>query len=107
MKRRAIPLVSSLVSAGLLSLSAAQGLAATQVADALASGNLGLYGSADFRLSDGDCRDCPTPAQALWYFRGDQLALPTAQAAGFDGKLRAQDDIRQWQAARQGKPEGN
>jgi hypothetical protein len=106
MKRRAIPLVSSLVSAGLLSLSAAQGLAATQVTDALTSGNLGLYGNNDFCLSDGNCRDCPTPPQALWYFRGDQLAVPTAQAAGFDDKLRAQDDVRQWQATRQGKPEG-
>lgn len=106
MKRRVIPLVSSLVSAGLLSLSATQGLAASQVTDALTSGNLGLYGSNDFRLSNGDCPDCPTPPQALWYFRGDQIAVPTAQPAGFDGKLRAQDDIRQWRAARQGKPEG-
>ena len=106
MKRRAVPLISSLVAAGILSLSAAQGLAATPVIDDQSLGLLGLYSSTDFRLSDGDCADCPTPAPALWYFRGEQLAVPTAQAAGFDGKLRAQDDIRQWQAARQGKLEG-
>jgi hypothetical protein len=106
MKRAVLPLASRLVAAGMLSLSAAQGLAATPVTDALSTGHLGLYNASDFRLSTGDCQDCPTPAPALWYFRGDQLAVPTAQAAGFDAKLRAQDDIRQWQAARQGKPEG-
>lgn len=106
MKRRVVPPLSKLLSVGVLSLSVAQSFAATQVVDALASGKLGLHEAADFRLSDGDCRDCPTPPQALWYFRGDKLAVPTAQPAGFDAKLRAQDDIRQWQAARQGKPEG-
>lgn len=107
MKRPVLPLASRLLSAGMLSLLAAPGFAASAVSDALAVGNLGLYGAADFRLSNGDCRDCPTPPQALWYFRGDQLAVPTAQPAGFEAKLRAQDDIRQWNAVRQGKPEGS
>ncbi|HLO62141.1 MAG TPA: hypothetical protein VK165_04170 [Azonexus sp.] len=106
MKQRVVPPLAKLLSVGVLSLSVAQSFAATPVVDALASGNLGLYGAADFRLSDGDCRDCPTPPQALWYFRGDRLAVPTAQTAGFDAKLRAQDDVRQWQAKRQGQPEG-
>lgn len=100
------PLVRGLFAAGLLSAMVAPGYATPAVSDALASGNLGLYGANDFRLGKDDCRDCPTPQQALWYFRGDLLAVPTAQPAGFDGKLRAQDDIRQWNAARQGKPEG-
>lgn len=98
--------VLSLISAGLWSLLAPPALAASAVSEALVGGQLGLYGAADFRLGSGDCSDCPTPPQALWYFRGDQVAVPRASAAGFDGKLRVQEDIRRWGAARQGKPEG-
>lgn len=107
MKRSVLPRASGLISAGLLSLLSVPGFAASAVSDALTAGSLGLYGAADFRLDTGDCRDCPTPPQALWYFRGDQVAVPTAQAAGFEARLRAQDDIRQWNAARQGKPDGS
>jgi len=106
MKQHVTPLVSRLILAG-LPWFAAPSFAAAPVSDALTAGNLGLYGAADFRLSSGDCQDCPTPPQSLWYFRGDQVAVPKAQPAGFEAKLRVQDDVRHWVASRQGQPEGS
>lgn len=77
------------------------------VGDALSNAQLGLYGSADFRLSKGgDCADCPTPKQALWYFKDDKIAVPTVLPAGFDGKRRVQDDVRGWLSSLQGQPKG-
>lgn len=99
--RRHLLLTTAL--AGLATAVAAQ--AAPRVEDALAAGRLGLAPAADYRLASGDCADCPTPPQALWYFRGDTIAVPRAGQAGFDARLRAQDDIRRWQAAGQEKPE--
>lgn len=107
MNKRFAPLLRSLFATGLCSVMAAPAFAAPAVADALADGALGLYGARDFRLANGNCRDCPSTPQALWYFRGDQVAVPTAQAAGFDARQRTQADIRQWAGERQGKPEGS
>lgn len=77
------------------------------VGDALSNTQFGLYRAADFRLArGGDCADCPTPKQALWYFQEDQIAVPTALPARFDGKLRVQDDVRQWASGLQGRPTG-
>jgi len=54
------------------------GHASAAVHPALASGQLGLYPAADFRLASGQCQDCPTPRQALWYFRDEPIAVPRA-----------------------------
>jgi hypothetical protein len=45
---------------------------------ALDDGRLGLYDAREFRLADGRCSDCPTPRQALWYFRDEPIAVPRA-----------------------------
>ncbi len=73
------------------------------VQDALAQGELGLYGPGSFRLADGNCPDCPGPKQGLWYFRGDTIAVPTDAVASFSAKQRLQDDIRHWNGATQGQ----
>ena len=105
MKLRACAFASGVMTAGLcLSLPV---LASTLVGDALTDTQFGLYGAADFHLaSGGDCGACQTPPQALWYFRGDQVAVPTVQPAGFDAKLRAQEDVRRWATSHQNKPNG-
>ena len=43
---------------------------------------LGLYAASAFRLSDGQCKDCQTPPQALWYFPADTIATPRVGTAG-------------------------
>lgn len=91
----------------LCSLGLGSAQAAPLVRDALAEGRLGLSAAAAFHLAAGDCPGCPTPPQALWYFRGDQVAVPTAGASGFERKLRAQADVRQWVAQRSYRPEGS
>jgi hypothetical protein len=69
------------------------------------AGSLGLGPAVEYRLTDGNCSDCSAPPAALWYFRGDLIAVPRT-AVGFDPALRAQDDVRNWAAARGNKPEG-
>jgi hypothetical protein len=67
-----------------------------------ASGAFGLYPASAFRLTTGDCRDCPTIHSALWYFRSETIAVPDSRLpmAGIATGVRAQDDVRQWAAAR-------
>ena len=89
---------------GVLAIGAAMGLAAPcqaaslAVKGALDAGSMGLYPASAFRLADGECRDCLTIPQALWYFKGDVIATPTDQTADFEPRLRAQDDVRAWLA---------
>lgn len=54
---------------------------------ALDRARLGLYEGADFPLVDGPCADCATIAQALWYFRGDLVAVPRRSAPGSQWKI--------------------
>jgi hypothetical protein len=80
-----------------LFVAAADAMAATGgVRNALDATHLGLHDGADFRLVDGACSDCQTIPQALWYFRGEVIAVPTAAAAGFARNRTAQDDVREW-----------
>jgi hypothetical protein len=37
---------------------------------------LGLFSAADFRLVTGECVDCSSAPAALWYFRGELIAVP-------------------------------
>lgn len=64
----------------------------------------GLYQGSDFRLTKGDCKDCATPKQALWYFRDDLVAVPEAgiKAADFSRGVTAQEDVKRWYAAAKG-----
>ena len=67
-----------------------------------ASGAFGLYPAQNFRLVTGECRDCAAIRQALWYFRGETIAVPSAglPVAGFATGVHAEDDVRSWAAAR-------
>lgn len=60
----------------------------------------GLYRGDDFRLTTGACKDCAAPPQALWYFRGEIVAVPSngVDAADFTRSLTAQDDVKRWYA---------
>ena len=46
----------------------------------------GLFPAGDFRLTTGECSDCATIPQALWYFRHESIAVPRPglPLAGFD-----------------------
>ena len=58
----------------------------------------GLFPAGDFRLTTGECSDCATIPQALWYFRHESIAVPRPglPLAGFNPALRAVDDLRHW-----------
>jgi hypothetical protein len=82
--------------------------ASSSVRGALDGARLGLYEAKDFRLADGKCGDCPTIPQALWYFRGDLIAVPRSTPATFTRRMKTQDDVREWArkhpAGEQSKP---
>ena len=81
---------------------AALGAAAPALPPANAADAFGLYPVQDFRLVTGECRDCPTIRQALWYFRDQPIAVPLADhpVSGFTTGVHAEDDVRTWAAAR-------
>ena len=58
----------------------------------------GLFSAADFRVTTGECADCSTIPQALWFFRKETIAvpLPGLPLAGFDAHLRTAEDVRNW-----------
>ncbi|MDQ1919967.1 hypothetical protein [Massilia pseudoviolaceinigra] len=67
----------SLLGAGALLMSS--GVQATEPAglkSALAGERLGLLPAMQFRLSNGNCPDCVTIKQGLWYFQNEVLAVP-------------------------------
>ena len=80
----------------------AVGAAAPGPQPANAGGAIGLYPARDFRLTTGECKDCPTIRQALWYFRDQAIAvpLPGHPVAGFATGVHATDDLEHWAAAR-------
>ena len=87
-------------AAALLCLALGQGAVATELRGALDAGRLGLYGAGEFRLVNGNCADCATPAQALWYFQDELVAVPRHDPVGFERHRRAQDDVAQWSRQR-------
>jgi hypothetical protein len=76
MPKYTLRLTSAVLTALLASPFAAPGSESLPVQRTLAAGHLGLYDAGDFRLVSGHCADCPTPRQALWYFRDDVIAVP-------------------------------
>lgn len=61
-------------------------------------GTLGLYPASDFRLTNGNCVDCPIIPQALWYFRDDWVAVSKHEPAGFGRGQSALRDVAEWAA---------
>ncbi len=60
----------------------------------------GLFPADGFRLTTGECSDCPTLPQALWFFRRETIAvpLPDRAHAGFERHRRASEDVAAWHA---------
>ena len=58
----------------------------------------GLFPAGDFRLTTGECVDCATIPQALWFFRHESIVIPRPglPLAGFDPSLRTVDDLQRW-----------
>ncbi len=97
-------IVAAVVAGLLIGAGTARGqdsnsFAAAKIAPATASA-FGLYQGADFRVTQGDCKDCATPKQALWYFNDDLVAIPAAgvKAADFSRGVTAQEDVKRWYA---------
>src|SRR5436190_12066504 len=70
-----------------------------------AGSDLGLYSAADFRVTTGTAAENgATIRQALWYFRDETIAVPTAglPVASFTPAVRVDDDLRAWLAAQRG-----
>jgi len=66
-----------------------------------ASGCFGLFPACDFRLATGAQDDLPTIASALWYFRGETIAVAMRpnKVASFARGVRTFDDVREWATA--------
>lgn len=58
----------------------------------------GLFPVDHFQTTNGQCTDCTTIPQALWYFRDEVIALPKAGQliAGFERNASVQDDLAAW-----------
>lgn len=65
------------------------------------AGAFGLLPADGFRLTSGECDDCATIPQALWFFRQERIAvpLPDRPLAGFSRTLPLIDDLAAWHAA--------
>ena len=86
----------------ILALIATSAPAGPLPAPAGAEGAFGLYPASAFRITTGECSDCPTIRQALWYFRAETIAVPRPglPVASFATGVHAFDDVRQWAATR-------
>ena len=100
MKRSAV--AARWIAPTIIMMFSALGAAAPGPQPANGSGAFGLYPAQDFRLVTGECRDCPTIRQALWYFRDQTIAVPRAghPVSGFATGVHATDDVRNWAAGR-------
>ena len=107
MIRRIVTAIVAAVAAGLLvGAGTARGQASNapdstspEIAPAM-DGAFGLYPGSDFRVTRGNCTDCATPKQALWYFSDDLVAVPRSgiKAADFSRGVAAQGDVKRWLA---------
>lgn len=58
----------------------------------------GLFPADYFQTTNGQCADCTTIPQALWYFRDEVIAVPKAgqPVAGFERSASVQNDLAAW-----------
>jgi hypothetical protein len=71
------------------------GAQASMVVDALNDGPFGLHESKGLKITQGDCKDCATTPQALWYFNGETIASPEKDTpvAGYSNTDEPQQDV--------------
>ena len=101
-----MPIPPRLLCASLILIAAhAAALAAAPagVKEALSGERLGLAQGSDFRLAKGDCTDCPTIKQALWYFQDDVIAVPRADkpVSGFKPTADIAASMQEWAASKE------
>lgn len=58
----------------------------------------GLYPQSDFITTTGECQNCNSIPQALWYFGQEHIAIPKVKTQNFDPTLAAQTDVKHWLA---------
>lgn len=58
----------------------------------------GLYPASEFTNTTGQCAECNSIPQALWYFEQEHIATPNKKNQNFDKKLQAQADVKHWAA---------
>lgn len=87
---------SALLMAAAAPLLAAASSTPAGMKSALAGQRIGLLPAESFRITDGNCKDCATLPQNLWYFKNEVVAVPfTGQAmAGFTPGANAIADVR-------------
>lgn len=58
----------------------------------------GLFPADDFRITTGTCPDCQGLPQAMWFFRGETIAVPKngLPLAGFSPTLPLPQDVATW-----------
>lgn len=95
----------SLIFGGAAPFQAAQAEPVAAVKNATDSGRFGLFPADNFKVTNGNCTDCASLKQGLWYFRDDVLAVPKANfpIAGYSRNDGNRDDIKQWAASDESK----
>lgn len=70
------------------------------VKNALDGERIGLLDAGKLKLTDGNCGDCASSPQSLWFFKYELIAAPTASGlvAGVTASLDRRADISQWAA---------
>ena len=97
---RILASAGALLMAAAAPLMAAGGSTPAGLKSALAGERIGLLPAESFRITDGNCKDCATLPQNLWYFKNEVVAVPfTGQAmAGFTPGADPIADVRAWAA---------
>lgn len=96
-----------ILSAALISIVTLAGASAAGVPagvkDALGQEAIGLLPADSFRLRSGQCGDCATPRQNLWYFEQELIAVPpnASTAAGFSPGVDRNSDVARWAVTRE------
>lgn len=70
------------------------------VKNALDGERIGLLDAGKLKLTDGNCADCASSPQSLWFFKNEIIGAPTSTAmvAGVTPSLDRRADIKQWAA---------
>jgi len=70
------------------------------IKDALSNERIGLLDAGKLQITDGNCSNCASSPQSLWYFQDQAIAVPGAGVpiAGFTPRMDRRADITAWAA---------
>lgn len=74
-------------------------ICAGNVLEADHESRFGLHKSEEFRITNGNCVDCPILPAALWYFKNETIAVPKQNSQDFERGARAFEDVKHWASA--------